>query len=275
MEVISYILGGSSTPIIVQQNDQKFLVKLRAGLSGQYSIISEWFGNRIGQLIGLNTRQPKWIELTSTLNYVNIYIEVRDLIEKSLGVNIGFEYLESIQPLTNNDLSSADLEKFSYAYLLDVLMINIDRTSQNLNLLGTDNGKIIISDFDSSLIFNELLNGTKLTKDDRILQALKSNPFYQRVDKLSLKRFINKVNQINFDDIINDIPSQILDHQRKQDLLSTIIKKKTRGWDLLETLKDIDQTILESESDRDLRIRNNREKLERLVKYTRSNLQTD
>jgi WD40 repeat protein len=268
MKVLSYIIGGSSTPIIVQHEDQKILVKLSGGLSGQHSIISEWFGNRVGQLIGLNTRQPKWIELTTSLRYENIYVEVRDLIEKSLGVNIGFEYLDDVQPLTHNDLSALNLENYSNAYLLDVLMINIDRTRQNLNLLASSNGEIIISDFDSSLIFYELLKGSLIAKDNRILQALKTNPFYQPIDKVTLQEFIEKVNRLNFDEIFDEIPSILLDKQSKQDLLSKINKKMIRGWDLLDTLKSIDNTIIESESERDLRIRNNREKLEHLVRLT-------
>jgi WD40 repeat protein len=160
------------------------------------------------------------------------------------------------------------LENYSNAYLLDVLMINIDRTRQNLNLLASSNGEIIISDFDSSLIFYELLKGSLIAKDNRILQALKTNPFYQPIDKVTLQEFIEKVNRLNFDEIFDEIPSILLDKQSKQDLLSKINKKMIRGWDLLDTLKSIDNTIIESESERDLRIRNNREKLEHLVRLT-------
>ncbi len=268
MKVLSYIQGGSSTPIIVQHKNQKLLVKLSGGLSGQYAAISEWFGNRLGQLIGVNTRQPKWIELNSSLNYESIYIEVRDLIDKSLDINICFEYLDNIHPLTHSDLSTLNLENYSYAYLLDVLMLNIDRTKQNLNLISSHDDRIIISDFDSSLLFNELLNGSMLTKDVRILQTLKSNPFYQPVDKATLQLFVEKVNRIYFDEVLDEIPSILLSNNDKQTILNKINQKKEIDWDLPEMLKNIDNAKLESDSERDIRIKNNREKLEQLVRST-------
>jgi len=147
-------------------------------------------------------------------------------------------------------------------------MINIDRTKQNLNLISSHGGTIIISDFDSSLFFNELLNGSMLTKDTRILQTLKSNPFYQPIDKATLQLFVEKVNRIYFDEVLDEIPSILLSNNDKQTILNKINQKKEIDWDLPEMLKNIDNAKLESDSERDIRIKNNREKLEQLVRST-------
>jgi len=260
MEVLTYKLGGNSFPIIIQQSNKKHFIKLRAGLSGEYSLLSEWFGNEVGRLIGLNTQKPQWIWLTNSLNFKNIYIEVRDLIEKSFGINIGFEYIENVQEINLNDLTKVDKERFSNIYLLDVLMLNVDRTTENLNLLKLDNNEILITDFDSSLIFNEIFNGLNPSKNKRILQALKSNPFYKNVKELNVECFIKALNQLDFKKMIGEIPEELLNSREKEIFLTNINNKKNSGWDLKNILIEIDKTTLELESDKKLRLHKNKQK---------------
>jgi hypothetical protein len=258
---------------VIQSDTKKMLVKLRAGLSGEYSLLSEWLGNQTGNLIGLNTRKPFWIFLTDSLKYDNIYIEVRDLIDKSLGVNIGFEYIDSFIDFDLSNISKIDKEQQADIFLVDLIMLNIDRTTQNHNLLinGTD---ITVSDFDSSLIFNELINNVDLSKNKQILQCLKSNPFYQKIDNLLLKRFLNRLNNIDFGKIIFEIPHELISYSKKKMICQRIEDKKTKDWNLKELLVNLENTTLETESERVMRINKNREKLEKLVSSTHNKKQT-
>ena len=265
MKVISYKLKGNSCPVVIEQENQKHLVKLSAGLSGEFSLLCEWFGNLIGKSIGLNTRIPEWILLTDSLDYKDIYIEVRDLIDKSLGINIAFEYYEKVNEINLAELSKAEKAKFTDVYLLDVLMINIDRTIQNHNLISTEDNKILISDFDSSLIFNELLNNTKPSTNISVLQCLRANPFYQPLEKINLERFIERINHVNFEAIVDKIPNELLNSQNKATALTRIESKKLNNWNLREVLLNIDEVTLESESERNIRTKINRDKLEKRI----------
>ena len=265
MKVLEYILGGNSFPIVVEENSQKHLVKLKTGMSGSNSLVNEWLGNLIGKKIGLVTRTPKWINLTCNLEYDHIYIEVRELIEKSMGINICFDYIESVEELSSIELKALDKKKFINVYLLDVLLLNIDRTESNLNLMKDKDGKIIISDFESSLFLNELINGRKTSKDVRILQCLKANPFYQKVENDVLTSFIKKVDSINFDTLLYDLPDEVLSKIAKENLKREFDKRKIQEWNLKELLMRIDDTILETEEAKKLRTRQNRDKLKILV----------
>ena len=267
IKVISYHLSGNSFPIVVQFDRKKFLVKLRAGLSGEYSLLSEWLGNQIGNLIGLNTRKPYWVLLTDSIHYEDIYIEVRDLIDKSLGVNIGFEYIDNVEVFDIREISNIDKEQQIDIYLLDLLMLNIDRTTQNHNLLINESG-VIISDFDSSLIFNDLINNVNLSNNKQILQCLKSNPFYQRIDDSQLKTFLNKVNRIDFEKIIFEISNDLISQQIKDMICKRIENKKAINWNLFEILDNLKNIRLETETERKIRTNKNRGKLEKLVSST-------
>lgn len=266
-KVISYHLGGNSFPIVIQNNTDRYLVKLRAGLSGEYSLLSEWLGNRTGKLIGLNTRQPYWIWLTDSLKYLDIFIEVRDLIDKSLGINIGFEYIDNAELFDINHISQIDKEQQIDIFLLDLLMVNIDRTTQNHNLLSNETG-VLITDYDSSLIFNDLFKNVNLTENKQVLQCLKTNPFYQKIKDSQLKTFITKINQIDFEEIIYEIPNELITPQNKRIICNKLEEKKTKDWKLKETLDNLEKIDLETEIERNLRINKNREKLKNLVSST-------
>lgn len=268
MKVISYNLKGNSCPIVIEQAGKKQLVKLRAGLSGEHALLCEWLGHLIGNSIGLNTRTPQWVKLTDTLDYKAIYIEVKDLINKSLGTNISFTYYEYVNELKLDELSPAEKEQFIDLYLLDVLMLNIDRTVQNHNILTIKEGKTLISDFDSCLIFNELLNHSKPSTNKRVLQCLKSHPFYLHSKNCDIKRFIEKINKVDFKGIVSKIPSELLSDDDKTTVLTNIENKKINHWNLRNTLHIIDEIILESKNERNIKAKENREKLEKRIRST-------
>ena len=146
-------------------------------------------------------------------------------------------------------------------------MMNIDRTITNLNLLNIS-GKPTTSDFDSSLLFNEIINGRDLLADNRILQCFKANPLYQIVDSGRIDQFIEKVNRIPIHTIVNSIPNGILNDTRRNTLLDGLQQRAKNRWRIEETLERLECITLETEEERNSRIRKNREKLEELVKAT-------
>ena len=266
MEVISYFMGGNSFPIVVRHQQQKKLVKLRAGLSGGHASVSEWFGNIVGDFLGIYTRQPYWIFLPDDLVYDKMYIEVKDLIEKSLGVNIAFDFIENAQSVQSHDLKSLDISQYVDVFLFDVIMLNIDRTKSHPNMLMDNDKRIIVSDFDASLLFNELLSGSNLQHNSRVLQCLKEHPFYQIVSSDKIADFLSNLNNVDFKSIIETIPDDILELQFKSQILEVIAQRVRDDWQLKELLENISVTRVESELERNRRIRQNREQLERRVR---------
>lgn len=130
-----YIKKGNSFPLVLSNNGRKFFVKLRAGMSGKNALLNEWICNQIGIAVGLNTQQPQWMSLTEDLDVTNLPIEVRELIQKSSGLNITFGFLEEKLDLELHDLSTLREEERTNIFLFDLFTINIDRTEDNLNLM--------------------------------------------------------------------------------------------------------------------------------------------
>ena len=267
IQIVSYFLQGNSFPVVLKRNDDTFFVKLREGMSGEFSLLSEWFGNTLGSLIGLNTRTPIWITIPENVEFNDIYIEVRELVAKSVGLNIGYKYIEEIKEVSIPELINFDEDALTDIFLFDILMMNIDRTITNLNLLNIS-GKPTTSDFDSSLLFNEIINGRDLLADNRILQCFKANPLYQIVDSGRIDQFIEKVNRIPIHTIVNSIPNGILNDTRRNTLLDGLQQRAKNRWRIEETLERLECITLETEEERNSRINKNREKLEKLVNAT-------
>ncbi len=93
-------------------------------------------------------------------------------------------------------------------------------------MLAIENDEILITDYDSSLLFNELFYDVKLSKDKRILQCFKSNLFYQQVDDNQLKKNIEKINQIDFRRMVSELPDALINPPNKDYLSKKIEDKK-------------------------------------------------
>jgi hypothetical protein len=251
MKVIDYKISGSSCPIVIKQNSNTLFVKLRAGMSGEHSILSEWFGNSLGQKLGIRTRIPKLIQLDKKLEYTHLNIEIRDLIEKSFGTNICFEYLNHVKEFT----ILQNTTDFKEIYLFDVLLLNIDRTQQNHNILINENSELIVTDYESSLLFNY---SKSILTNKNIINQLRKNPFYSIINENELSNFLYKLKNVNFDNLVQDIPTKIINTSEKEELSGLFKVLQNRDWNLRDLLNLIDSSPIENEAERQLRIRNNR-----------------
>jgi len=241
MEIESYIKSGNSCPVILRDKGKRHLVKLQAGLSGRYALPNEWLGNSLGSQMGINTLAPQWFHLDDKVILGDIDIEVKDLITKSHGLNIGFEYLEDVVELNITDLNQIKKQSAIDIFLFDLMMINIDRTESNLNLIKSQ-GEIFCIDYDASLLIQSIIEKRDLANNPAILQCLRNNPLYQNVDNASLDRFINKTRHIKIDKVLEEIPGQLLVELDKKLLADQIKEKIKHDWHLKEVLEKL-QTI--------------------------------
>lgn len=265
VEVVSYSLQGDSYPIVVKKDGKKLFVKLRAGLCGEYALPSEWLGNRLGSLLGLNTRAPEWVPFNEQVVFHELPIEVRELIEKSKGINIGFSYIEHVETINSKKLDTIGKEPFTEAFLLDVLMLNVDRTMANPNLLKTNEG-IVLSDYESSLLFSQVIYGKNFLNNVSILECLRNNLFYQRVNPSEIDSFLGKIEAISFDELLIDIPVEVLSEPKREKLLYGLEQRKLEGWNIEDTLQRLEKVVVETKEEKAIRTRRNREKLEYLIK---------
>jgi len=245
MKVISYIDKGNSFPIIVQNHEQKYFVKLRAGMSGKYSMINEWIGNKLASQLDINTQRPIWIDIDHSIELEGIYIEVQDLVAKSHGTNIGFNYLEMREEVSIEELNRLERRQLNEIYLFDLMMINLDRTPGNLNLLRV-NQNLLSVDYESSMLLHELLENKNLLKDVKILQGLRNNPLYVDIEEKFIDDFLLKCETISIDDSMKEIPSHLISDEQRKIITARFEEKKNNKWFLKETMNELRHLVPET-----------------------------
>ncbi len=239
MRINSYIATGNSFPVILEDDQQQYFVKLRAGMSGQQAMLSEWIGNKLGAQIGIKTQTPKWIELNEEVKFKDgIHLEVKELVTKSVGLNIGFTYLEKAQDISKVELAQVDKQTLNEIFLFDLLMINVDRTPNNMNLMKVDE-EIISVDYESSLLVQELIHNKSLLSDQRILQCLRNNPLYEDLNEEITEAFIQKIRKISIGSITSEIPAKLLNENTRNLIVENYEFRKKHNWFLNDTLKKL------------------------------------
>ncbi len=269
MIVESYIDRGNSFPVVINKNGKRFFVKLQAGMSGRYGLINEWIGCKVGSQLGITTQIPKWIELTNKLKTEDIYIEVRELINKSLGLNIGFDYWENSIELKESDLIGLDQNKWqnelNQIFLFDLLMLNIDRSPGNLNLMQLDKALVSI-DYESCLLVQETLDESELYKNSRILQCFRNNPLYKEQTETEIREFIDLAKKINVQEIVDEIPNILLSTKDAQSFVERIEERKRSDWYLHEILLSLKSISVESPAEQRQRANENQAKFKERFK---------
>lgn len=136
--VIRYIMPlreGGSLPALAEADDGfKYVLKFRGAGHGTKALISEFIGCEIARLLGLKVPEIVFLNLDEAFGRTEADEEIQDLLQWSRGINLGLHFLSgalTFDPVVN----SVDQETASYIVWLDALLMNIDRTIKNTNLL--------------------------------------------------------------------------------------------------------------------------------------------
>ena len=94
---------GSSWPVLVDTGDQKVVVKLRGTAEGARPLVAELVVGALADALGLLTPARYLVELPPHLPSDDPHEELRDLLERSHGSNLGLRFLEGFRNVTVPD----------------------------------------------------------------------------------------------------------------------------------------------------------------------------
>jgi hypothetical protein len=144
---------GSSWPVLALADGQKVVVKLRGTAQGLLPLVSEIVVGVLADALGLATPERCLVEMPPQLGSDDPHEELRDLLERSHGLNLGLRYLEGFRNVTVGDASRIEPELAARIVWLDALVQNPDRTPKNPNLM-IKAGKIQLIDHGAALDFH-------------------------------------------------------------------------------------------------------------------------
>lgn len=179
VKVIRYVAPlreGGSLPAIAEADDGfLYVLKFRGAGQGPKALIADLLGAEIARACGLKVPEVVFASLDESFGRTEPDEEIQDLLRASEGLNLGLHYLSGA--ITYDPaVTKINAALASTIVWLDALLMNVDRTARNTNMLTWRN-ELWLIDHGASLYFHHAGGDPKV-------QALK--PFVQIKDHVLL-----------------------------------------------------------------------------------------
>lgn len=201
---------GGSLPAIVKADDGfLYVLKFRGAGQGKKALIAEFIGGELARAMGLKVPELVFMNLDDSFSKTEPDEEIQDLLKFSIGLNLGLHFLS--EAITFDPLvSSIDALTASKVVLLDSIILNIDRTVKNTNLLKWNN-ELWVIDNGASFYFHHDWK-TWRNHLERTFPLIKDHVLLENATKLKevSKEIQQIINQDTIIEIISNIPEDWL-----------------------------------------------------------------
>jgi hypothetical protein len=199
---------GSSLPLLVGGEDGKeYVVKLNGAGDGIISNVVEWLSSKLGELIQLPILPPVFMILGAKLAEQAGDPETRELLEKSVGINLATPFLPGAS--TYNERSAQGLDEFlkQQIFLFDLFLLNVDRSDANPNMIFHQN-KLWCLDYSSAMEIRSAINVDRY-REHVLLKSLKKHPFYNAsLDAYGFVNHLKRIQDSNVREIVEALPAE-------------------------------------------------------------------
>ena len=153
LRVVSSQKRGSSRPALIETDAGYFLTKLRGAAQGTSALVPEIIVSTLAEALGLWVPCQALISIDSTLHCDGCDDEFLDLLAASYGINWGVQYLLGARDIRSDDIEAIDEAVTCQILWLDALVMNVDRTPHNPNLM-VDPERVWLIDHGAALPFH-------------------------------------------------------------------------------------------------------------------------
>lgn len=173
---------GGSLPAIVEADDEYlYVLKFRGAGQGRKALIAELIGGEIARSLGFKVPELVFADLDSSFGRIEGDEEIQDLLKASVGLNLGVHYLSGA--LTFDPLAfHVDSATASGIVWLDALLMNVDRTCRNTNMLVWHK-ELWLIDHGAALYFHHTWNDWQNPK--RIFPKVKDHVLLKKATELN------------------------------------------------------------------------------------------
>jgi len=126
---------GGSMPAIAEADDQfLYVLKFRGAGQGSKALIAELIGGEVARVLGLKIPEIVFANLDTAFGRTEPDEEIQDLLKASVGLNLALHYLSGSITF-DPTVTKVDGKLASQIVWLDCLLLNVDRTCRNTNML--------------------------------------------------------------------------------------------------------------------------------------------
>jgi hypothetical protein len=144
---------GGSLPAIAEADDGfLYVLKFRGAGQGAKALIAELIGGEIARALGLKVPEIVFANLDEAFGRTEPDEEIQDLLKASVGLNLALHYLSGAITF-DPAITRLDAKPASQIVWLDCLLMNVDRTPRNTNML-TWHKELWLIDHGAALYFH-------------------------------------------------------------------------------------------------------------------------
>lgn len=189
VNIIRYVMPfreGGSLPALVDADDGfSYVIKFRGAGQGKRVLVAELISGEIARWLGLRMPEMVFADLHESFGRTEPDEEIQDLLKFSVGMNLGVHYLKGAITFDANADEVSELEASKIVWL-DALLMNVDRTAKNTNMLMW-NRELWLIDHGATLYFHHNWEHWK----DQV-----NKPFIQIKDHVLLRK-ATRVNEVD------------------------------------------------------------------------------
>jgi hypothetical protein len=125
--------GGSLPGLVEGDDDGLYVLKFRGAGQGPRALVAELLAGELARAAGLPVPELVLVELDPRIAAAEPDQEIQDLLRASAGLNLGMDFLPGA--VAHTPMDSVDAGLAAGIVWLDALVMNVDRTPRNPNLL--------------------------------------------------------------------------------------------------------------------------------------------
>ena len=207
---VTALREGGSLPAIAEADDGfLYVLKFRGAGQGIKALIAELIGGKIAKALGLKVPEIVFANLDEAFGRTEPDEEIQDLLKASVGLNLGLHYLSgstTFDPV----VTKIDEVLASKIVWLDCLLMNVDRTSRNTNMLVW-NKELWLIDHGAALYFHHSWQGWK-EKANKPFDHVKDHVLLKQAGRLEEvdKEFRGILSDELIDEIVELLPAEWL-----------------------------------------------------------------
>jgi hypothetical protein len=127
--------GGSLPGLVEADDDGMYVMKFRGAGQGPAALVAEVVAGELARQLGLLVPELVVAWLESELARAEPDVEIQELAAASVGANLGVDFLPGALPFTPAAANALDPALAAEIVWFDALVMNVDRTPRNPNLL--------------------------------------------------------------------------------------------------------------------------------------------
>lgn len=205
-------LRGSSWPVLAETSAGIRFVKLRGAGQGTPPLVAEIVVAALAEAIGLRVPGRSLVTMPPAIESLDKRDELRDLIDRSTGVNLGFEFLDGATMFVPSDVERVSEDDAAAILWLDAFTMNPDRTARNPNMMWW-RGQLWLIDHGAALGFQYSWNDVTESAPIRPFAPGEPHVLQSRVSNLEQwdELLAARLTRDTIDAAVAEVPDELLE----------------------------------------------------------------